>query len=281
MTAILEKIAFYWTYPFVRYALIVGVLIALCSSLLGVTLVLKRFSFIGDGLSHVGFGAMAVAMALGAAPLAVALPVVILAAFFLLRLSRGSGLAGDSAIALVSSGALAIGVVATSLSSGSNVDVMNYLFGSILTMTAADVKLAVLLSLAVLLLFLLLYHRIFAVTFDETFACATGIRANLYNMVLALLTAVTIVIGMRLMGTLLISSLIIFPALSAMRISRSFLGVTVGAAVLSVVCFWVGVLASFLLSTPTGASVVLVDLAVFLLLSLYGCLLYTSPSPRD
>ena len=159
-----------------------------------------------------------------------------------------------------------------SLSSGSNVDVMNYLFGSILTMTAADVKLAVLLSLAVLLLFLLLYHRIFAVTFDETFARATGIRANLYNMVLALLTAVTIVIGMRLMGTLLISSLIIFPALSAMRISRSFLGVTVGAAVLSVVCFWVGVLASFLLSTPTGASVVLVDLAVFLLLSLYGLL---------
>lgn len=256
-----------FSYPFIQRALIAGTLVALCSALLGVSLVLKRYSMIGDGLSHVGFGAMAVAMALGAAPLAVALPVVILAAFFLLRLSRGSRLAGDSAIALVSSGALAIGVVATSLSSGSNVDVMNYLFGSILTMTAADVKLAVLLSLAVLLLFLLLYHRIFAVTFDETFA-----RANLYNMVLALLTAVTIVIGMRLMGTLLISSLIIFPALSAMRISRSFLGVTVGAAVLSVVCFWVGVLASFLLSTPTGASVVLVDLAVFLLLSLYGLL---------
>ena len=260
-----------FSYPFIQRALIAGTLVALCSALLGVSLVLKRYSMIGDGLSHVGFGAMAVAMALGAAPLAVALPVVILAAFFLLRLSRGSRLAGDSAIALVSSGALAIGVVATSLSSGSNVDVMNYLFGSILTMTA-DVKLAVLLSLAVLLLFLLLYHRIFAVTFDETFARATGIRANLYNMVLALLTAVTIVIGMRLMGTLLISSLIIFPALSAMRISRSFLGVTVGAAVLSVVCFWVGVLASFLLSTPTGASVVLVDLAVFLLLSLYGLL---------
>ena len=258
-----------FSYPFIQRALIAGTLVALCSALLGVSLVLKRYSMIGDGLSHVGFGAMAVAMALGAAPLAVALPVVILAAFFLLRLSRGSRLAGDSAIALVSSGALAIGVVATSLSSGSNVDVMNYLFGSILTMTAADVKLAVLLSLAVLLLFLLLYHRIFAVTFDETFARATGIRANLYNMVLALLTAVTIVIGMRLMGTLLISSLIIFPALSAMR---SFLGVTVGAAVLSVVCFWVGVLASFLLSTPTGASVVLVDLAVFLLLSLYGLL---------
>lgn len=262
-----------FSYPFIQRALIAGTLVALCSALLGVSLVLKRYSMIGDGLSHVGFGAMAVAMALGAAPLAVALPVVILAAFFLLRLSRGSRLAGDSAIALVSSGALAIGVVATSLSSGSsNVDVMNYLFGSILTMTAADVKLAVLLSLAVLLLFLLLYHRIFAVTFDETFARATGIRANLYNMVLALLTAITIVIGMRLMGTLLISSLIIFPALSAMRISRSFLGVTVGAAVLSVVCFWVGVLASFLLSTPTGASVVLVDLAVFLLLSLYGLL---------
>ena len=175
-------------------------------------------------------------------------------------------------LVLVQAAALAIGVVATSLSSGSNVDVMNYLFGSILTMTAGDVKLAAGLSFAVLLLFLLLYHRIFAVTFDETFARATGIRANLYNMVLALLTAVTIVIGMRLMGTLLISSLIIFPALSAMRVCRSFLGVTLGAAVLSVVCFWVGVIASFLLSTPTGASVVLVDLLVFLLLSLYGLL---------
>ncbi len=268
-----ELLAGLFSYPFIQRALIAGTLVALCSALLGVSLVLKRYSMIGDGLSHVGFGAMAVAMALGAAPLAVAMPVVILAAFFLLRLSsRGSRLAGDSAIALVSSGALAIGVVATSLSSGSNVDVMNYLFGSILTMTAADVRLAAVLSLAVLLLFVLLYHRIFAVTFDETFARTTGIRANLYNMVLALLTAVTIVIGMRLMGTLLISSLIIFPALGAMRVSRSFLGVTVGAAVLSVVCFWVGVLASFLLSTPTGASVVLVDLAAFLLLSLYGFL---------
>ena len=268
-----ELLAGLFSYPFIQRALIAGTLVALCSALLGVSLVLKRYSMIGDGLSHVGFGAMAVAMALGAAPLAVAMPVVILAAFFLLRLSsHGSRLAGDSAIALVSSGALAIGVTATSLSSGSNVDVMNYLFGSILTMTAADVRLAAVLSLAVLLLFVLLYHRIFAVTFDETFARATGIRANLYNMVLALLTAVTIVIGMRLMGTLLISSLIIFPALGAMRVSRSFFGVAVGAAVLSVICFWVGVLASFLLSTPTGASVVLVDLAAFLLLSLYGFL---------
>ena len=261
-----ELLGSLFSYPFIQRALIAGTLVALCSALLGVSLVLKRYSMIGDGLSHVGFGAMAVALALGAAPLAVALPVVVLAAFLLLRLSRGSRLAGDSAIALVSSGALAIGVTATSLSSGSNVDVMNYLFGSILTMTAGDVR------LAVLLLFVLLYHRIFAVTFDETFARATGIRANLYNLVLALLTAVTIVIGMRLMGTLLISSLIIFPALSAMRVCRSFLGVTVAAALLSVVCFWIGVVASFLLSTPTGASVVLVDLAAFLLLSLCGLL---------
>ena len=267
-----ELLGSLFSYPFIQRALIAGTLVALCSALLGVSLVLKRYSMIGDGLSHVGFGAMAVALALGAAPLAVALPVVVLAAFLLLRLSRGSRLVGDSAIALVSSGALAIGVTATSLSSGSNVDVMNYLFGSILTMTAGDVRLAVLLSLAVLLLFVLLYHRIFAVTFDETFARATGIRANLYNLVLALLTAVTIVIGMRLMGTLLISSLIIFPALSAMRVCRSFLGVTVAAALLSVVCFWIGVVASFLLSTPTGASVVLVDLAAFLLLSLCGLL---------
>ena len=217
-----ELLSGLFSYPFIQRALVAGTLVALCSALLGVSLVLKRYSMIGDGLSHVGFGAMAVAMAVGAAPLAVALPVVVLAA--------------------------------------------------ILTMTAGDVKLAAGLSFAVLLLFLLLYHRIFAVTFDETFARATGIRANLYNMVLALLTAVTIVIGMRLMGTLLISSLIIFPALSAMRVCRSFLGVTLGAAVLSVVCFWVGVIASFLLSTPTGASVVLVDLLVFLLLSLYGLL---------
>ena len=267
-----ELLGSLFSYPFIQRALIAGTLVALCSALLGVSLVLKRYSMIGDGLSHVGFGAMAVALALGAAPLAVALPVVVLAAFLLLRLSRGSRLAGDSAIALVSSGALAIGVTATSLSSGSNVDVMNYLFGSILTMTAGDVRLAVLLSLAVLLLFVLLYHRICAVTFDETFARATGIRANLYNLVLALLTAVTIVIGMRLMGTLLISSLIIFPALTSMRLCRSFKAVVVCSSVISVVCFVLGMAASYAFELPSGASVVIVNIAAFLLFSIASLL---------
>lgn len=255
-------------YSFVQRALIVGTLVALCSALLGVSLVLKRYSMIGDGLSHVGFGAMAVALAVGAAPMTVAMPVVIAAAFLLLRMNQNHKLGGDSAIALVSSSALAIGVIATSLSSGSNVDINNYLFGSILTMTESDVTLSVVLSAIVLLLFLLLYHRIFAITFDESFARATGIRVGFYNMALALLTAVTIVIGMRLMGALLISSLIIFPALSAMRICRSFRFVVLGGAVISVLCFWGGIVASFALSTPSGATVVVAELAVFLLLSL-------------
>lgn len=257
------------SYSFIQRALIVGTLVALCSALLGVSLVLKRFSMIGDGLSHVGFGAMAVALATGAAPMTVAMPVVIIAAFFLLRMNQNRRLGGDSAIALISSSALAIGVIATSLSSGSNVDINNYLFGSILTMTEGDVTLSVVLSAIVILLFLLLYHRIFAITFDEAFARATGIRVGLYNMALALLTAVTIVIGMRLMGALLISSLIIFPALSAMRVFRSFRGVVMGGAVISVLCFWGGIVSSFALSTPTGASVVVVELAVFLLLALF------------
>lgn len=253
---------------FIQRALIVGTLVALSAALLGVSLVLKRYSMIGDGLSHVGFGAMSVALALGAAPMAVAMPVVIIAAVLLLQLSQNRRMGGDSAIALVSSSALAIGVIATSLSSGSNIDVNNYLFGSILTMTESDVTLSIILSAVVILLFLLLYHRIFAITFDEAFARATGIRVNFYNMALALLTAVTIVIGMRLMGALLISSLIIFPALSAMRVNHSFRGVVLGAALISVLCFWIGVVASFLLATPTGASVVVADLLVFLLLSL-------------
>lgn len=261
-----------FSYQFIQRALIVGTLVALCAALLGVSLVLKRFSMIGDGLSHVGFGAMAVALATGFAPMTVAMPVVIIAAFFLLRLNRNRRINGDSAIALVSSSALAIGVIATSLSSGSNIDVNNYLFGSILTMTEGDVTLSVILSSIVILLFLLLYHRIFAITFDESFARATGIRVSLYNMALALLTAVTIVIGMRLMGALLISSLIIFPALSAMRVCRSFRGVVIGAAIISVLCFWCGIVASFALSTPAGASVVLVDLIVFLLLALFQLL---------
>jgi zinc transport system permease protein len=207
----IETIQQMLSYPFLTRALIVGTLVALCAALLGVNLVLKRYSMIGDGLSHVGFGALAIAQAVGAAPLSVAIPVVILAAFLLLRLSERSKIKGDAAIALISTGSLAVGVMAISISTGMNVDVCNYMFGSILAMSKSDVTLSVILSLAVLVLYLLFYGQIFAVTFDEGFARATGVKAGLYNMLLALLTAVTVVVGMRLMGALLISSLVIFP----------------------------------------------------------------------
>ena len=207
----------YLQFPLVRYALMVGPLIALCSSLLGVTLVLKRFSFIGDGLSHVGFGALAVATAMNAAPLAVAIPVVVLAAFGLLRLNENSKIKGDAAIALISTGSLSVGVMVISMTTGMNTDVYNYLFGSILSMSDGDVLLAGLISVVVLVMFLLFYHRIFAVTFDETFARATGMKAGLYNTVISILTAMVIVIGMRMMGSLLISSLVVFPGVTSMR----------------------------------------------------------------
>ena len=201
-----------FSYSFLVRALIVGSLVALCAALLGVSLVLKRYSMIGDGLSHVGFGALSIAMAMNAAPLAVAIPVVIVAAFLLLRISQNSRLGGDSAIALISSGALAAGVLVTSLTSGLNADVYSYMFGSILAMSEGDVYLSLALAAVVLVLFIVFYNRIFAITFDESFARATGTRVSRYNMLLALLTALTIVIGMRIMGTMLISGLIIFPA---------------------------------------------------------------------
>ena len=194
-----------FSYSFLVRALIVGSLVALCAALLGVSLVLKRYSMIGDGLSHVGFGALSIAMAMNAAPLAVAIPVVIVAAFLLLRISQNSRLGGDSAIALISSGALAAGVLVTSLTSGLNADVYSYMFGSILAMSEGDVYLSLALAAVVLVLFIVFYNRIFAITFDESFARATGTRVSRYNMLLALLTALTIVIGMRIMGTMLIS----------------------------------------------------------------------------
>lgn len=252
---------------FMTRALLVGTLVALCAALLGVVLVLKRYALIGDGLSHVGFGALSIAMALNLAPMAVAIPVVVVAAFFLLRLSESEGMGGDSAIAIASTGALTVGVIVSSLSKGMNVDVYNYMFGSILAMSDGDVYLSIALSALVLALFLLSYRRIFAVTFDERFARATGVRAELYNMLIALLTAVTVVIGMRMMGTLLISSLIIFPALTAMRVFRSFRSVTVCAAALSVVCVAAGLVASFALSIPAGASVVAANMVMFAVFS--------------
>lgn len=265
-----DSIAEMFSYPFMLRALIVGILISLCAALLGVSLVLKRYSMIGDGLSHVGFGALAVATALNAAPLAVTIPVVMAAAFLLLRIRESSRIKGDAAIALISASSLAVGVMVVSLTTGMNVDIVNYMFGSILAMSRSDVWLSVGLSLAVLTLFVLFYSKIFAVTFDETFARATGVRANLYNTMVALLTAVTIVIGMRLMGALLISSLIIFPPLTAMRVFKSFRTVTVCAAVQAVICFVIGILISYFYSTPAGASIVLVNLIAFAVFSAAG-----------
>lgn len=258
--------------PILVRALIVGILVSLCAALLGVSLVLKRYSMIGDGLSHVGFGALAVAAVMNLAPMAVAIPVVILAAFLLLRLSSNSKIKGDSAIALISTGALAIGVMAVSVSKGVNIDLNSYLFGSIVSVSGSDVVISVILTLIVLLMFVFFYTKIFAITFDESFAKATGINVNLYNMLIALLTAVTIVIGMRLMGSMLISSLIIFPALSSMRVFKSFKSVTICSAVISVVTFIIGMVISYAADTPCGASIVCVNIVAFAGFSLVGAI---------
>jgi zinc transport system permease protein len=264
---IVDTIIGMFSFAFIVRAFIVGFLVSLCASLLGVSLVLKRYSMIGDGLSHVGFGSLAAATALNMAPLTVSIPVVVAAAFLLLRLSENSKIKGDAAIALFSTGALAIGVMVISMTTGMNIDVCNYLFGSILAMSKADVRLSVGLSVSVIVLFVFFYNKIFAVTFDETFARASGVPAGLYNTIIAVLTAVTIVLGMRMMGALLISSLIIFPALSSMRVFKSFRSVTVSSAVISVCCFFAGILVSYIFATPTGASVVIFNMAVFAVFS--------------
>ena len=258
------------SYPFMTRAFLVGSLVALCSALLGVSLVLKRYSMIGDGLSHVGFGAMAIAAAMNAAPLTVAIPVVIIAAILLLRISGNAKIKGDAAIALISTTSLAVGVMVISLTTGMNTDVYNYMFGSILAMSAEDVKLSLVLSVFVLILFIVFYHKIFAITFDETFARATGVKAGVYNTLIAVLTAVTIVLGMRMMGALLISSLIIFPALTSMRVCRTFKSVIINAAVISVVCLIAGVTLSYVAATPAGASVVLANLVMVVLYTVVG-----------
>lgn len=251
-----------FSYNFIIRAFVVGILVSLCAALLGVTLVLKRYSMIGDGLSHVGFGALAVAASLNLAPLEVAVPIIIIAAFLLLRLSENSKINGDAAIAIISSTALAIGVVCVSIS-GVNTDLNSYLFGSILATTTADAIMCAVLAVVVIVVFVIFYNKIFAVTFDETFSKATGLKTGVYNTVIALLTALTIVIGMRIMGTLLISALIIFPALSSMRLCKKFKSVIICSGVLSLCCFFVGMCASYSLDTPTGASVVIVNAAVF------------------
>lgn len=279
MSDMITKFQFYMQFPFVQYALIVGVLIALCSSLLGVTLVLKQFSFIGDGLSHVAFGAMAIASVLKIANATFfIMPVTILAAVLLLRTGQNTRMKGDAAIAMFSVGALAIGyLVLNVFSTSSNLsgDVCSTLFGStsILTLTKTEVIICIVMSIVVVAFFCLFYNRIFAVTFDENFTKATGKNAGLYNLLIAVITAVIIVLAMNLVGSLLISALIIFPALSAMRVVYSFKGVVIYSAVLSVLGALVGMLVSILFSTPVGSTIVVLDMGLFFIHLLLGKLL--------
>lgn len=274
----IATLQYYWTFPFVRYALAVGVLIALCASLFGVTLVLKRFSYLGDGLSHVAFGAMSVATVLRLTDsLLLVLPVTVLCAVLLLRGGRNTKIRGDAAIGILSVGALALGYLVTNLfSAGPNLagDVCSTLFGStsILTLTRGEVWLCAGLAAVTLLLFVLLYHKIFALTFDEAFARASGVGTGRWQLLLAVLIAVIIVLAMYLVGSLLISALILFPALAAMGVCRSFRGVTVCAAVFAVVCAAGGILTAVLAGTPVGATIVAVNLGGFCLFRLIGAL---------
>lgn len=274
----IDKLIMYLQFPFVRYAIIVGLLIALCSSLLGVTLVLKRFSFIGDGLSHVAFGAMSVAAVINLTnDMMLILPVTVLSAILLLRQGKDAKIKGDASIAMISVGALAFGYLLMNIfSTSSNLsgDVCSTLFGStsILTLTFNEVMLCVVLSIAVIVIFVFFYNKIFAVTFDESFANATGTGAGIYNLLIAVITAVIIVLAMNLVGSLLISALIIFPALSAMRIFKSFRSVTIFSAILSVICALTGLLVSILAGTPVGSTIVASDAIAFAILSLAGLL---------
>ncbi|MGI6767244.1 MAG: metal ABC transporter permease [Lentihominibacter sp.] len=269
MYEVLETLAFYWTYPFVRYALLVGTLIALCSSLLGVILVLKRFSLIGEGLSHVGFGATAIAAVLQITnDMPIVMAITMASAILLLRTGQNAKIKGDAAVAMISVSALAIGYLLVNLfATSANIsgDVCTTLFGStsILTLSITDVRLSAGMSVLVVLTFLLFYNKIFAVTFDEDFARATGVGAGRYNLLIAIIVAVIIVLAMNLVGALLISALVIFPALSAMRIFKSFRSVTICAAALSIICSVTGVLISILAGTPVGSTIVAVQLAVF------------------
>lgn len=276
MAEIFNTLSEYFSYPFVRYALIVGVLIALCSALFGVVLVLKRFSFIGDGLSHVAFGAVAVATVAGLSnSTAVVLPITVASAILILRTGQNKKINSDAVIAMISVASLAIGYLLMNVFSASpNVsgDVCSTLFGStsILTLTSLDMWLCVIMSVVVIAVFVLLYNRIFAVTFDESFAAASGLRPDTYNLIIAVIIAVIIVLAMNLVGSLLISALVIFPAISAMRLFKSFFAVTVCSAVLSLVCATLGILVAILASTPVGATVVAVDLVCFLICSAAG-----------
>lgn len=268
--SIFEEIIGMFSYSFMVRAMVVGGLVALIASILGVVLVLKRYSMIGDGLSHVGFGAMAISLAFNEAPLVFAIPIVIVAAFLLLRVSENSKIKGDAAIGLISSSSLAIGMIVNALSNGTNIDLNSYMFGSILAIEKSEMVLCVVLGIVIIGVFIFFYNPIFAITFDENFAKATGLKVEVYKTVLSILTALTIVIGMRIMGTLLISSLIIFPALSAMRITKKFKRVMIISVIISLICFFAGLVASYLIEIPTGASIVVSNLIMFLFMSFIG-----------
>ena len=268
--SIFEEIIGMFSYSFMVRAMAVGGLVALIASILGVVLVLKRYSMIGDGLSHVGFGAMAISLAFNEAPLVFAIPIVIVAAFLLLRVSENSKIKGDAAIGLISSSSLAIGMIVNALSNGTNIDLNSYMFGSILAIEKSEMVLCVVLGIVIIGVFIFFYNPIFAITFDENFAKATGLKVEVYKTVLSILTALTIVIGMRIMGTLLISSLIIFPALSAMRITKKFKRVMIISVIISLICFFAGLVASYLIEIPTGASIVVSNLIMFLIMSFIG-----------
>lgn len=279
MSAVLEKLVMYFAYPFVRYAFVVGILIALCASLLGVPLVLKRFSFIGDGLSHVAFGAVSVATILKLTNnILLVAPITVLCAVLLLRTGQNTKIKGDAAVAMLSVGSLAIGYLLMNVFSASanlSGDVCSTLFGStsILTLKPIDVYICIGMSVVVIAVFLLFYHKIFAVTFDESFATATGTRARGYNLLIAVVTALVIVLAMNLVGTLLISALVIFPALSAMRVFKSFRAVTVCAVVISVTCSALGLVISILAGTPVGSTIVAAHIGAFGIFTLTGWLL--------
>lgn len=265
----IQAISSMLSHPFMQRAILVGVLISLCGALLGVSLVLKRYSMIGDGLSHVGFGVITISTALGmTSPLYISLPIVMITSIILLKIGNNKTIKSDSAIALISSASLAIGVTVVSLTTGMNTDTCNFMFGSILAMSPGDVILSIVVSIIVCIMFVIYYRKIYILTFDEEFAKASGLNVDRYTNIIAILTSVVIVVGMRMMGTMLISSIIILPALSSMRVFKSFKKVVISSGILSVVSFLFGIYFSYTLNVSTGAMIVIVNLIVFVIFSI-------------
>jgi len=267
---VIDDIMQVFSYGFMCRAFMVGIAISICSALLGVPLVLKRFSMMGDGLSHVAFGTLSIAMATHDSPLLISLPIVILCSFLLLNLSQKSKLHGDAAIALISTSSLSIGVLVLSVTTGMNTDVCNFLFGSILGMSNTDVYVSLVMCAVILIAYILMYQRIFATTFDEAFAKASGINVKMCSLFISLMMSIIIVLGMRMMGALLISNLIVIPALTSMRIFKTFFSAVLYAVVISVICFSLGMVTSYLIETPTGASIVIFNIVAFILHAIIG-----------